>query len=459
MIQARDTQAIVAQCTPKGSGAIALIRISGDTALDIANSIAQLASGKSVLEVPTHTIHYGSIGDQDGTIIDQVMLFIMHGPKTFTGQNTVEITCHNNQFIIERIIARAIAAGARHAGHGEFSKRAFLQGKIDLIQAEAINELIHASNQQSLKQSLAQLDGSFSQWFVAIEQRLIRCVALSEASFEFIDEEELEFGNQIKEQIQTILDDISVLKKTFDQQQQIRQGIRIAIIGSVNAGKSSLFNVLVRQERAIVTDIAGTTRDALEAGLYVEGNYWTLIDTAGLRQTNDVIEKEGIRRSHEQAQKSDIVLLVYDRSQKLSTDEHIIYHDLITQYHKKVIIIAHKADLDECSNESLWSQSIIHVSSQQKKNIDAVHDAIAEKITALFKNIESPYLLNQRHFNLLLELEKKLLTILEMLNGSIEYELLSCHLNDSLESLTELTGKTISEKGMDKVFREFCVGK
>ncbi len=459
MIQARDTQAIVSQCTPKGSGAIALIRISGDIALDVANSIAQLASGKSILKVPTHTIHYGSICYQDGTIIDHVMLFVMHGPKTFTGQDTVEITCHNNQFIIERIIARAIAAGARHAGHGEFSKRAFLQGKIDLIQAEAINELIHASNQQALKQSLAQLDGSFSQWLVAIEQRLIRCVALSEASFEFIDEEELEFGNQVKEQIQTIVNDISVLKKTFDQQQQIREVIRIAIIGSVNAGKSSLFNALVHQERAIVTEIAGTTRDALEAGLYVEGNYWTLIDTAGLRQTSDIIEKEGIRRSHEQAQKADIVLLVYDRSRKLSTDEQIIYHDLVTQYQNKVIIIAHKADLDECSNELLWLQSIIHVSSQPKKNIDAVHDAIAEKIIALFKNIESPYLLNQRHFNLVLELEKKLLTILEMLNGSIEYELLSCHLNDSLESLTELTGKTISEKGMDKVFREFCVGK
>jgi tRNA modification GTPase len=250
-----------------------------------------------------------------------------------------------------------------------------------------------------------------------------------------------------------------MLKKTFDQQQQIRQGIRIVLVGSVNAGKSSLFNALLAQERAIVTDIAGTTRDVLEAGLYVNGNYWTLIDTAGLRKTHDVIEQEGIRRSHEQAQKADIVLLVYDRSQALTAEEESIYQDIITKYNDKVMVIANKADLNEWPNKALQSNQTIHVSSQYKENIDAVHDALTTKIASLFKSIESPYLLNQRHFNVLLELEKNLRAILPMLDGSIQYELLSCHLSDALESLTELTGKTISEQGMDKVFREFCVGK
>ncbi|MEX0939759.1 MAG: tRNA uridine-5-carboxymethylaminomethyl(34) synthesis GTPase MnmE [Candidatus Babeliales bacterium] len=459
MILARDNQAIVAQCTPKGSGAIALIRISGDNAFDVAAQIAQLASKKNLTTTDSHTIHYGSIIDDQKNIIDHVMFFLMRGPRTFTGQDTVEITCHNNQFIIERIIAQAITHGARHAGAGEFTKRSFLNGKIDLIQAEAINELISAATQLSLKQSLAQLDGSFSQWLVAIEKRLVHCLALSEASFEFIDEEDMAFGGQIKEMINTILENITAIKKTFNQQQQLRQGIRIAIIGSVNAGKSSLFNALLNQRRAIVTDIAGTTRDTIEAGLYVDSNYWTLVDTAGLRQTDDVIEKEGIRRSFEEAKKADVVIVVYDQSRELTQEEQAVYQDLIKTYYQKVILVANKTDLPTKTENPFDGYNALFVSSETKLNIDLLHKEIKQKIKDLFSALDSPFLLNQRHFNVLLELENKLHTILSMTQDSIAYELLSLHLKDALESLTELTGKSISEKGMDAVFREFCVGK
>ena len=220
----------------------------------------------------------------------------MRSPKTFTGQDTVEITCHNNQFIIEEIINLAIANGARLAQQGEFTKRAVFNGKIDLVQAEAINELIHAQTQLALKQSLAQLTGSFSHCLASLEKELLKALALSEASFEFLDEE-MDFAPQIQALISSLQNTITGIKKTFNQQQQIRQGIRIAIIGSVNAGKSSLFNALLNQDRAIVSAIAGTTRDAIEAGVYTKGNYWTLVDTAGLRQTHDIIEQEGIKRS------------------------------------------------------------------------------------------------------------------------------------------------------------------
>ena len=235
---------IIAQCTPQGSGAIALLRLSGDNAFHIADTISKLPGNKIISTLPTHTIHYGWVVDKDGTHIDQVLFLLMRAPHTFTGDNTVEITCHNNPFIIQNIIQAALAAGARLAQEGEFSRRAVHNNKIDIVQAEAINDLIHANTQLALKQSLSQLEGSFSHWITTIEKQLIKALALSDASFEFLDEENMEFSLQIKEIIDSVLTTINSLKSTFNQQQQIRNGIRIAIIGSVNAGKSSLFNAL-----------------------------------------------------------------------------------------------------------------------------------------------------------------------------------------------------------------------
>ncbi|MDP3889414.1 MAG: tRNA uridine-5-carboxymethylaminomethyl(34) synthesis GTPase MnmE, partial [bacterium] len=325
---APDQEAIIAQCTPRGSGAVALLRISGINAIEIVTRISKLTSNKTLSELPSHTIHYGFIVDNSGMHIDQVLFLLMLAPKTFTGQDSVEITCHNNPFIVEQIISLAIEKGARLADPGEFTKRAVLNNKIDLIQAEALNELIHANTQMSLKQSLSQLEGSFSNWITTIEQELFKALALCQASFEFIDEE-ITFDDQIKQIINKTLETITSIKNTFDKQQYIRQGIRIAIIGSTNIGKSSLFNALLQQERAIVTNIAGTTRDVIEAGAYKNGNYWTLIDTAGLRKTNNTIEQEGIKRSFEQADLADIILLVFDGSCTLTKHEQIVYQQLL----------------------------------------------------------------------------------------------------------------------------------
>lgn len=459
MIFSHDDQTIIAQCTPKGSGAVALLRLSGLAALEIASKISSLASGKTILDVPTHTIHYGWIINDNGARIDQVMFFVMHEPKTFTGQNTVEISCHNNQFIIESIIARAITCGARMAKEGEFTKRAVLNSKIDLVQAEAINELIHANTQVALKKSLAQLEGSFSHWITLLEKELIKAMAFSEASFEFIDEE-MTFDLQIKEIINHALATIDMMKKTFDQQLHMRQGIRIAIIGSVNAGKSSLFNAILNKERAIVTEIAGTTRDVIEGGLYKFDNYWTVIDTAGLRQTNDIIEQEGIKKSHKEAELADIILLVFDGSRALSPEESEVYQKLVEKYCHKMIIIQNKSDLPAyLHGNNLTTSEIVKISSTDKAAIEKLIDTIQQKVTGLFNNIESPFLLNHRQFNLLLGLEKQLKEIEIMLNGIIAYEKLSYHINDALAHMSELTGKSISEQGMDAVFREFCVGK
>jgi tRNA modification GTPase len=498
MIHTPDEQTIIAQCTPRGSGAIALLRISGANAIAIADAIAQLPGHKKLAAQSSHTIHYGSIINHDGSIVDTGMFLLMQAPKTFTGQDTIEITCHNNQFIVEQIITLAIAAGARLAQEGEFTKRAVLNNKIDLIQAEAINELIHAQTQQALKQSLAQLKGSFSQWIETLEKDLLKALALSEASFEFLDEE-MEFAPQIIALITHIQKNIAHIKITFNQQQQIRQGIRIALIGSVNAGKSSLFNALLKHDRAIVTPIAGTTRDSIEAGITRNGNNWTLVDTAGLRQTDDVIEQAGIKRSLEEAHKADIILLVIDSTRSLTAEENAVYQQLHEQYADKIICVATKADIvlrdasDEAPQDERkgaftsehiedWveeqdEQSVVSpfalrstarcvskggipISSKTNHNIDLLEQLIEQKIASLFATIASPFLLNQRHYTLLLALEKKLHEIQAMLEQkSVAYELLSIHLNDAIASLAELSGKEISEAGMDMIFREFCIGK
>lgn len=452
-------QPIIAQCTPQGSGAIALLRLSGNNARAVADIISALPSKKKLSSQPSHTIHYGYVIDRQGNHIDQVLFLVMNAPHTFTGEDTIEITCHNNPFIIQNILSAAIIAGARLAQEGEFSRKAVQNNKIDILQAEAINDLIHANTQHALKQSLSQLEGSFTQWITRLEQQLIKALALSEASFEFLDEENMEFNIQIKEIIDQVCANIVTLKTTFNQQQQIRSGIRIAIIGSVNAGKSSLFNALLNQERAIVTNIAGTTRDVIEAGLYKNGNYWTLIDTAGLRTTNDIIEQIGIQKSHEQAHKADIILLVFDGSHDLSAAETVVYQELLHTYGDKIITVINKADLPQHPHSLVETMRTYPASSQDKKSILAIEEAIEEKIMQLFQSIGSSFLLNQRHYNALLALEQKLAIVLNMLTAKPSYELISYHLTDTLSIFAELTGKTISEAGMDAVFREFCVGK
>lgn len=454
-----NNETIIAQCTPQGSGAIALLRLSGTHALSVATQISSLASKQKIDALPTHTIHYGWVVDKQGNHIDQVMFLIMHGPKTFTGQDTIEITCHNNPFIVQAIIEQAIAAGARLADNGEFTRRAVLNDKIDLVQAEAINELIHANTQMALKKSLAQLEGSFSFWITGIEKKLTTALAFSEASFEFIDEE-MSFDKQIQEIINSALQTIATIKKTFDQQQQIRQGIRIAIIGSVNAGKSSLFNALLGKNRAIVTSIAGTTRDVIEAGVYRTHNYWTLIDTAGLRQSENIIEQEGISRSFEQAQLADIILLVFDGSRPVTPQEKEVYVTINQKYAHKIIFVRNKADLPNNTQNPLPDQPEIAASSKDNTNIQLIEERIDQKIAELLSNAEAPFLLNKRQFNLLMAIERELHAIAGMIDGQeTQHELLSYHLIDAIKNISELTGKTVSENGMDAVFREFCVGK
>lgn len=458
MFATLDEQAIVAQCTPQGAGALAIIRISGAHAIGISNSFAKLASGKPLKECDSHTVHYGHILSAEGKFIDAVMFTLMRTPRSFTGEDTVEITCHNNPFIIQEIIQQAITHGARLAGPGEFTKRAFLNKKIDLLAAEAINEVIHAATPMALKQSLAQLEGSFSSWIVEIEQLLLKALSLAHASLEFLDEE-ISFDAEIGALIGAAQEKIATTKSQFNAQQHIRQGIRVAIIGSVNAGKSSLFNALLNKERAIVTPMAGTTRDTIEAGVYKEGIYWTIIDTAGLRETDNAIEQEGINRSYQEAALADIILLVIDSSRKLSPHESTLYQDFLIKYQSKVIPVHHKIDLPALCQTSLSSTTPIAVSSLTRTNIETLETALLVKAQALMQKADAPFLLNKRHFNLLIALENQLTQLKHILTPPFACELVIYHLAEALGNIGELTGKSISETAVDAIFKEFCVGK
>ena len=458
MIELKDEQVIVAQATPQGAGAIAMLRVSGDRAIEIVDAIAHVPGNKKLVDQDSHTIHYGWVVDKAGQHIDQVLFLLMRSPKTFTGENVVEITCHNNQFLVEQIIDIIIQAGARLADQGEFTRRAVLHGKVDLVQAEAINELIHAQTSQALKQSLRQLEGSFSAWIANIEKQLIHIVAYCEASFEFLDEE-ISFELQIKERLRLVQVDVTQVLATFDKRQYVTQGVRIALVGSVNAGKSSLFNALINRQRAIVTDIAGTTRDTIEAGVYNDGAFVTFVDTAGLRESQDVVEKIGIDRSFQEVTSSDLILMVFDATATYNQDELAVYQSIAQQYADKIIFVQNKIDAGSNVLPFLEQDQVVAISVAHKKNVDQLRMKIDEKINALMHVGQSPCLLNKRQYTLLLLLESELELIKSSIATRMDYELLVILVNDAIAKLSELTGKTVTEDALNAIFREFCVGK
>ncbi len=470
--QSVHEQTIVAQCTPRGPGAIAIIRLSGLDAISIADSMAVLSGSKKLFDQKSHTIHFGYVVDAYGQHIDQVLFLLMKAPNTFTGQDVVEITCHNNRFLIEAIVDRSVACGARLAGPGEFAQRAVENGKIDLVQAEAINDLIHAQTVESLKYSLSQLEGTLSSWIKSVEQSVIEMLAFCEASFEFLDEEGIEFVDDINSKMAAVVEKVDDLLKTYSKQQYIKEGVRIALVGSVNVGKSSLFNCLINKKRSIVTDIAGTTRDIVESGMYKNSGFLTFVDTAGIRVTDDQIEKEGVERSRNEIAQADIVLLVLDGSKELLPEETVQHQDLLQKWGHKIIVVQNKMDLIEndssffqpqpfalSGHEVVVSKGILQVSAKENKNIDKLHDALDQKMNELKGSGQVTCLLNERQYELLSTFLKQLKKIQTMLHHSVDYELLAYHLRESLQFLSEVSGRSVAQAALDQVFKTFCVGK
>ena len=449
---------IVAQCTPKGSGALAIIRLSGIGVFELVSHMAVLSSGKVLFEVSSHTISHGFVLNDERQKIDEVLFLVMHGPKTFTGEDTVEINCHNNQLIVEEIIATALRLGARHATPGEFTKRAVLNKKIDVVQAEAIHEIITASSSQHLRVALAQKEGSLSAYIAKIEQIIYEILCFSQASFEFIEEENPEFYDHIFEKIRDVQNKIHCIRTYFNQQQRIKEGVRIAIVGSVNAGKSSLFNALLKKNRALVSDVPGTTRDTIEAHLFREGINFTLIDTAGIRKTDDSIEERGIARSYQEAELADIVLLIMSASSEYDHDEQAVYMQLYEHYKKKMIVVISKSDIDGARKLPFSCHEHISVSIYDDTTVTQLEKAILERCKHTY-NVSTPFLISVRQFHLALSIDALLKKMENHLIETRAYELIAADANAALEIIAEVTGKTVQERAMDAIFQQFCVGK
>lgn len=465
----RSDDTIVAQCTAPGAGALALIRLSGPRAC--AYAAAASSCPQTLRESRSHTIRYGHVVRSDGQFIDQVMFLVMHAPKTFTGQETVEITCHNNVFIIHAIIARLCEIGARPAAPGEFTQRAVLHGKMDMIQAEALHELITAPSEAIARASLAQLEGSLSREMAVIEEQLVMLAAHIEAHFEFSEEEhlDLDFNRIISERFEQVLSQFSSILIGASAVQQLKEGVRIALIGSVNAGKSTLLNALTGRDRAIVSDRAGTTRDSIEVGMSSGPYAWTFIDTAGLRQTDDLIEKEGIVRSYRAADAADIVLLIVDGSVTFSAVLADEYRELVRRYSSKLVPVVTKAIDQHYGGSSATffpflpeslSCGVCFVNVHEGRGVDELRATIIKYVQACYHQVTAPFVLNRRQISLLEAAQRGVRELYsDVKKGCVAHEISALRVQEIIASLSEFSGRAVSEQVMNTVFSMFCIGK
>ena len=439
---------IAAVATPPGEGGIAVIRISGDEALDVADRVY---SGP-VKKYLSHTVHFGKILSAEGAVIDEVLIVPMRAPRSFTGEDTVEIHCHGGSLITRRVLERVFEAGARPAEPGEFSQKAFRNGKIDLAQAEAIQEVIAAKNELALAAAEKQLQGRLSQKIVGLQRRLADVAAIIEAWVDF-PEEGLEFASE--EEILGTLGEIgSELKgliASFREGKIVKEGLRLCLLGAPNVGKSSLMNALLGKERSIVTEIAGTTRDLIDEDLKLGELHFQITDTAGIRVCDEVIEKEGIRRSRQAAEEADLILLVLDLSRPRTLEEE----ELIAFCEgRRSVIVWNKCDLPHEQKEGL------KISASEGQGIDslkvAIHEAIWERGVPSKEEIT---ITQERHFEALKKARGFLDAVTEGLQAGTSPEFLAFDLRSALKELAAIVGTNVTEDILDSIFSKFCVGK
>ena len=459
-----DFDTIAAISTPPGEGGIGIVRLSGDEALEIAEKVYRQGN-KRLSDQPSHTIHYGNLfNPKTDEKIDEVMVTIMKAPKTYTREDIVEINTHGGVLVTNKVLQTVLAAGARLAEPGEFTKRAFLNGRIDLSQAEAVMDVIRAKTDSAMHNAISQLDGNLSNLISDIRQEILNTLAQVEVNIdypEYDDVEEMtsklmqEKAAEVKKQVEGILE-------TAQQGKILRDGLATAIIGRPNVGKSSLLNAFARSEKAIVTDIAGTTRDVIEEFVNVKGVPLKLIDTAGIRETEDVVEAIGVTRSKKAIEEAELVLLVFDQSQKL-TDEDFEMMDLTEN--KERIIILNKMDLVQELNvdkllEKVDPKSVISVSVTTNTGINDVEQAIVDLFfQGKTGEKDATYISNIRHISLL---EQAVDALQEVING-IEFgmpvDLVQIDLTRAWDALGEVTGESVQDELITQLFSQFCLGK
>ena len=453
----RDT--IVANATPLIPSAIGIVRISGDKALDIGKKIFTLPKNR---EIKPRYAYFGKILDEKGEIIDEGLLIYFKAPNSFTGEDIVEIYPHGSVPVIKKIISECIKLGCRMAEPGEFTKRAFLNGKIDLTQAEAIAELINAKTERASKVAVNLLEGKLSKRINRLREKLLELISYIEAELNFPEDIEEIPDSLIEENLKEVLKSIDDLLKTYKKGEILREGIKLAIVGRTNVGKSSLFNALVGYERAIVSDIEGTTRDFIEETVSIKGIPVKLLDTAGIRETEDKIEKIGIERAKEKINEADIVIFVFDASEGLTEEDLKIYQNVKD---KDPIIVGNKIDLVkdiknlDILKEKYYFKNIIFVSSKTQINLNLLEEEIFKRL-GLLEEQEREVYINLRHHNLLKSSKEKIEYILENFRELVEHkELLMLDIREALNYLEEIIGTITTEDILGNIFQNFCIGK
>ena len=455
---------IAAISTAPGEGAIGIVRISGDLAISIASSIYQCGT-KQLEEQKTHTIHYGHIVDpKSGEVYDEVMVSVLRAPKTFTREDIVEINCHGGIVAINRVLQLVLRMGARLAEPGEFTKRAFLNGRIDLSQAEAVMDLIRAKTDKSMQLAMRQLDGQLSHLIQNLRQEILNTLAQVEVNIDYPEYDDVEEMTLqlLREKTQQVLQGIRALLNTASQGKILRDGLKTAIVGRPNVGKSSLLNVLLREEKAIVTDIAGTTRDTIEEYVNVRGVPLQLIDTAGIRETDDIVEKIGVERSRKALKEADFVLLLLNQSEILQEEDIRL---LETTKGMKRIILFNKTDLpSKLSKEDIApyakEEEIVTTSMLNKEGIDQLEEKIAGYFfQGQMNERDATYLSNTRHIALLEKAEQALVEVQNGIEMEMPVDLIQIDFTRAWDLLGEITGDSVQDELLTQLFSQFCLGK
>ena len=450
---------ICAIATPVG-GAIAVIRISGSNAINITDEIFYTISGKKLIDAQPNTIHYGHIKDND-TTLDEVLVSIFKAPHSYTGEDSVEISCHGSKFILKQTLQLLIKQGCRQALPGEFTQRAFINGKLDLSQAEAVADLIASTNSTTHSIAMGQLRGNFSNDLEKLREQLLKLTSLLELELDFSDHEDLEFADrtQLMELTETIDTKITQLAKSFETGKAIKNGIPVAIIGKTNVGKSTLLNILVGEDKAIVSDIHGTTRDIIEDTTDINGVTFRFIDTAGLRNTTNVIEKIGIELTYKKISESTLILWIIDQ---MPTDNEI--NEMLKQCeNKKLIVVNNKIDINNITNqlkEKIKNTPIIGISAQNDTNINKLRDTICEIMNIPEINENNTIVTSIRHFEALTAAHDAITRVIEGMKNQLPTDLLTIDLRICLHSLAEITGGEITpDETLSNIFKHFCIGK
>ena len=456
--QITQKEPITAIATPVGEGGIAVIRISGKNAIAKVNEAFR---GKNLTEQDSHTVYFGNIVDQDGNVVDEVLATLFHSPKSYTGEDTVEISCHGGVLVTQAVLETILDLGIRSAEPGEFTQRAFLNGKMELSQAEAVADLIHAKSKKALDAAHQQLEGRLGKHIKEFRQQIIDATAMVELELDFV-EEDVEFAD--KEELERILkeldEEIDNLLATYETGRLVKHGVRTVFIGLPNAGKSTLLNTLVGKERAIVTDIAGTTRDTIDVDWSYDGLRFKLTDTAGLRDTDDVIEAEGVKRSQEAFKKADLAVYLKDLSKELTQEER----EDIARFQKAAgetpfVLIGTKNDIaldmdDERMNYDLKISALEHEKIEELKKL-MKQRALENKEY----DSSSVLVTSSRHRDALKKAQENVRSALRALDQGMTGDFLSIDLRSALKDLGTITGEITTEDILDSIFSRFCIGK